>query len=71
MPDTNVLIYDDGKQKPSIFSWENVSFSVPFKKETKQLLYSVNGVVSAGQVIAIMLYKTKIGAEVERENQRF
>jgi ABC-type transport system involved in cytochrome bd biosynthesis fused ATPase/permease subunit len=53
-PMVDTVIKLDEISKPKLFSWENINFSVPFKKETKQLLFDVSGEVKSGEVIAIM-----------------
>ncbi|KAK5088657.1 ATP-binding cassette transporter snq2 [Lithohypha guttulata] len=41
-------------QSKSVFTWENVSYTVPYQGGTRQLLNGVNGYVKPGIMIALM-----------------
>lgn len=43
-----------GTAKPSVFSWKNLDYHVPFHGEQKQLLNQVFGFVKPGNLVALM-----------------
>jgi ABC-type multidrug transport system ATPase subunit len=45
---------DDIAKNTSIFTWQNVNYTIPYKGGQRKLLHNVNGYVKPGRLTALM-----------------